>query len=79
MGFCLVSEQTLPLYLGEISSSCMGVAFECLDDEGIYITSPLKETFDIEYFTCFLDKNIFKYLILFFFCLRNMHFYFRLS
>lgn len=34
MGFCLLNEQTIPVYLGEISSTSLGVALKCLDDEG---------------------------------------------
>lgn len=34
MGFHLASDQTLPMYLEEISSPCLGVVIECLDDKG---------------------------------------------
>lgn len=36
IGFHLVSDQTLPMYLEEISSPSLGVAIECLDDKGNY-------------------------------------------
>lgn len=34
MGFTLATETTLPLYLNEISTPGLGVALECLDDNG---------------------------------------------